>query len=121
QGEYYIAQVIGVPSLVTIDWRGLPLEDWQRYSRAHHAVLAAVPGSEEYVRATTVELPYVSQQMRQTIAARRAEPRDDAISYLVQQQVDDRPLTNEEVFSMVELLIAGGVGTTASLVSQTLV
>ena len=84
-------------------------------------MLVAVPGSEEYVRATTVELPFCSGQMREVIAARRADPQDDIISFLVQQEVDDRPVTDDEVFSMVDLLLAGGVGTTASLVSQTLV
>lgn len=120
-GECDFSQVIGVPSIVTVDWLGLPVADWHRYSFLHHATLTAVPGSDEYVKATTVEMPYCSQQMREVIAARRAEPRDDVISYLVHQEVDDRPVSDEEVFSMVELLLAGGVGTTASLVSQTLV
>lgn len=120
-GACDFAQVIGVPSIVTVDWLGLPVADWHRYSSAHHAVLAAVPGSPEYIQATTVDLPYLSQQMRDVIAARRAEPTEDIISYLVHQEVDERPITDEEVFSMVELLLAGGVGTTASLVSQTLV
>ena len=120
-GQCDLAQVIGVPSIVTVDWLGLPVSDWMLYSRAHHAVLAAVPGSEEYVHATTVLFPYVSDQMREVIAARRAEPQEDVISYLVAQEVNDRPITDEEVFSIVELLLAGGVGTTASLVSQTLV
>jgi cytochrome P450 len=43
------------------------------------------------------------------------------ISYLVQQEVDGRPITLDEVFSMVDLLIAGGTVTTANLVSQSLV
>jgi cytochrome P450 len=120
-GECDFASVIGVPSIVTVDWLGLPVSDWGRYSSAHHAVLAAVPGSEEYMQATTVDLPYLSRQMREVIATRRANPTDDVISYLVQQEVDDRSITDEEVFSMIELLLAGGVGTTASLVSQTLV
>src|ERR1051326_6867478 len=102
-GECDFAQVIGVPSIVTIDWLGLPVEDWRRYSRAPHTVLAAVRGRDEWEHATSVDFPYVSQQMRETIAARRASPRDDAISYLVQQQVDDHPLTDEEALSMVEL------------------
>jgi cytochrome P450 len=80
-GEADLTQVIGVPSIVTVDWLGLPVKDWAHYAFAHHAVLAAVPGSEEYIRATTVELPYCSAQMREVIAARRAEPRDDVISY----------------------------------------
>jgi cytochrome P450 len=120
-GKCDLAQVIGVPSIVTVDWLGLPVSDWTGYSRAHHAVLAAVPGSEEYEHATKVLLPALSQQMREVIAARRAEPTEDVISYLVHQEVDGRPITDEEVFSMIELLLAGGVGTTASLVSQTLV
>jgi cytochrome P450 len=120
-GECDLAQVIGVPSIVTVDWLGLPVKDWKRYSFAHHAVLAAVPGTEEYERATKVELPALSEQMREVIAARRAEPTGDLISYLVQQEVDGQTLTDEEVFSMIELILAGGVGTTASLVSQALV
>ena len=100
------SQVIGVPSMY-VDWLGLPVSDWSRYSSAHHAVLAAVPGSEEYTQATTVDLPYLSQQMRDVIAARRQDPTDDVISYLVHQQVDDRPITDEEVFSMIKRCCGG--------------
>lgn len=120
-GACDFADVIGVPSIVTVDWLGLPVEDWKRYSTAHHAALAGVPGTPEFEHATKVEFPYLWQQMRETIAARRKAPADDIISYLVQQEVDDRPITDDEVFGMVDLLLAGGVGTTASLVSQTLV
>ena len=120
-GDCDLAQVIGVPSIVTVDWLGLPVSDWHRYARLHHAILASVPGSAEYVQATTVDMPFCSLQMREVISARRAGPREDVISYLVRQEVDDRPISEDEVFSMVELLLAGGVGTTASLVSQALV
>lgn len=120
-GDCDLAKVIGVPSIVTVDWLGLPVRDWHRYARLHHATLAAVPGSAEYVQAITVDLPFCSRQMREIIAARRAQQQEDVISYLVSQEVDGRPIENDEVFSMVELLLAGGVGTTASLVSQTLV
>jgi cytochrome P450 len=120
-GDCDLADVIGVPSIITVDWLGLPVRDWHRYARLHHATLAAVPGSPEYVQAITVDMPFCSQQMREVIAARRAQQRDDVISHLVSQPVDGRPITDDEVFSMVELLLAGGVGTTASLVSQTLV
>jgi len=70
-GDCDLAQVIGVPSIVTVDWLGLPVPDWHRYARLHHAILAAVPGSAEYVQATTVDMPFCSQQMRDVIAARR--------------------------------------------------
>ncbi|MFF5991704.1 cytochrome P450 [Prauserella flavalba] len=121
QGECDLTSVIGVPSIVTIDWLGLPIEEWQRYSRAHHAVLAEPQGSPAFEQATKVDLPYLADQMWDVIRQRRAEPQDDIISYLVTQEVDDRPLTDDEVFGIIDLLVAGGVGTTASLVSQALV
>lgn len=120
-GEADFAEIIGVPSIVTIDWLGLPVEEWSRYSSAHRATLSAVADSPELRQAVEVDLPYLSKQMWEVIAERRLNPADDVISFLVQQQVDDRPLTDEEVFAIVDLLISGGVGTTASLVGQTLV
>jgi cytochrome P450 len=48
-------------------------------------------------------------------------PQDDVISYLVQQRIDDAVISETDVFSIVELLIAGGTGTTASPVGQALV
>jgi cytochrome P450 len=120
-GECDFASVIGVPAAVTIAWLGLPVENWRRYAAAHHAVLASEPGSAEYVHAATVELPSLSRQMAEVIAARHKEPRDDVISFLVNQEIDGAPISEDDVFSMIELLIAGGTGTTASLVGQTLV
>jgi cytochrome P450 len=121
RGECDFTEIIGVPSIVTIDWLGLPLEDWSRYASAHQATLARPRESAEFIHAVTVDLPYLAEQMRQTISARRAEPKDDIISELLAQEIDGRPITEDEVFSMVDLLIAGGTATTANLVSQSLV
>lgn len=120
-GEGDMAGVIGVPSIITVDWLGLEVSDWRRYASAHHAALAAVPGSPQYQQAVEVDFPYLDGKTRQVIAARRQNPGDDIISYLVQQQVEGRTVTDDEVFAMVDLLLAGGVGTTASLVSNTVV
>ncbi|MBI1376597.1 MAG: cytochrome P450 [Frankiales bacterium] len=120
-GQCDMASVIAVPAVVTVDWLGLPAEDWKNYAEVHHQALTGLQGTPEFEEAMTVGLPAISEQMRQVIHQRRLEPQDDAISFLVQQEVDDRPVTEEEVFSIVELLIAGGTGTTASLVSQTVV
>jgi cytochrome P450 len=121
RGVCDFTEIIGVPSIVTIDWLGLPVEGWSRFASAHQATLARPRDSAEFKHAVEVDLPYLAAQMRETIAARHAEPRDDVISYLVQQEVDGRPITLDEVFSMVDLLIAGGTVTTANLVSQSLV
>jgi cytochrome P450 len=120
-GQCDMAEVITVPSIVTVDWLGLDVTDWKRYASAFHALLAAVPGSEEYKQAVEVDLPYLEERTRAIIAARRAHPTDDIISYLVKSEVDGRVVTDDEVYSMVDLLLSGGVGTTGSLVSNTVV
>lgn len=120
-GRCDMADVIGVPAIVTVDWLGLDVAEWKRYASAFHATLVAKRGSEEYRQAVEVDFPYLEERTREVIAARRAHPTDDIISYLVQSEVDGRPVTDEEVFSMVDLLLSGGVGTTASLTSNTVV
>jgi cytochrome P450 len=120
-GEADITSVIGVPAIVTVDWLGLPIEHWKTYAFAFHALLVAVPGTEGFDKAVNVDLPMLEQVTRRVIAERRADPTDDIISYLVQQEVDGRAVTDDEVFAMVDLLLSGGVGTTASLVSNTVV
>ncbi|WP_447643438.1 cytochrome P450 [Nocardioides zeae] len=120
-GECDMTSVIGVPAIVTVDWLGLPIEHWKTYATAFHALLVAVPGTEEFDQAVKVDLPMLEEVTRGVIAERTAAPTDDIISYLVQQEVDGRPVTADEVFAMVDLLLSGGVGTTASLVSNTVV
>lgn len=120
-GQGDVATTIGVPALVTVDWLGLPVDDWHKFAFVHHQALTGVPGSDDYRYAMEVLMPEISATMREVIADRRREPKDDAISFLVQQEVDGEPIDLEDVFSMVELLLAGGTGTTSSLVSQTVV
>ena len=120
-GACDFASVIGVPAVVTLDWLGLDVDDWRHYSRALHSVLADRPGSPAHTHAVEVDIPWMEEQIVEAIRARRVEPRDDLISHLLAQQVDGRPIDDDEAYSLVELLISGGVGTTASLVSQTLV
>lgn len=117
-GECDLASVIGVPAVVTLDWLGMPLREWRRYAAALHAVLANPPGSAAHTEAVTLHLPWITAQIRDTIAAR---PADGIIGWILRQEVDGRPIGDDEAYSMVELLISGGVGTTGSLVSQALV
>ncbi len=120
-GRADLATVIGVPAAVTLDWLGMDASQWQRYSHTMHSVLANRPGTPEHAHALADGIPWMSRQITEVIAARRAEPRDDIVSYLVGAQVDGAPMTDDAAYSIIELLISGGVGTTASLVSQTLV
>jgi NADPH-dependent 2,4-dienoyl-CoA reductase/sulfur reductase-like enzyme len=80
-----------------------------------------VPGSPEYVHAAEVAVPWVSTTVREHIAHRRENPSDDATTHFINVEVDGRKMSDDEIYSILERVISGGVGTTASLVTQALV
>ncbi|WP_104107740.1 cytochrome P450 [Nocardioides sp. 616] len=121
KGEADLAIVAGVPAAVTIDWLGLDPSEYATYVDAMHTLVAAVPGSPEYVHAAQVAVPWVSKTVREHIAHRRENPSDDATTHFINSEVDGRRMDDDEVYSILELVISGGVGTTASLVTQSLV
>ena len=121
KGEADLALVAGVPATVTIHWLGLDPSEYQNYVNAMHTLVSAAPGSEEYQHAAEVAVPWVSRTVRDHIAYRREHPADDATTHFIEAEVDGRRMSDEEIYSILELVISGGVGTTASLVTQALV
>jgi cytochrome P450/ferredoxin-NADP reductase len=110
-----------LPAAVTLAWLGFPVDDWKRLAGPVHDIFAALPGSERAARGGA-GLGYLEQRIRELIADRRVEPLDDAISYLVAaEHPEGRPFTDDELVSVMYLLVAGGVDTTTSLTGSTLV
>lgn len=120
-GSADLAIVASVPAAVTIDWLGLDPSEYQNYVDAMHTLVSAAPGSPEYTHAAEVAVPWVSKTVRQHIAHRREHPADDATTHFINVEVDGRKMDDDEIYSILELIISGGVGTTASLVTQALV
>lgn len=120
-GDADLAFVAGVPAAVTIDWLGLDPSEYATYVEAMHTLVSAAPGTPEYEHAAEVAVPWVSKTVRAHIAKRRETPTDDATSHFIKVEVDGRPMDDDEIYSILELIISGGVGTTASLVTQALV
>jgi cytochrome P450 len=120
KGEADFATLTGIPSIITIDWLSLPVEDWRRYSFAHRKVLSADLDSPEYAWVTQEEIPALAEKVKEVIAERKRNPGDDPISFILGHEIDGRPITEEEVLNMVDLIISGGVGTVASLSGQAL-
>ena len=121
KGEADLALVAGVPAAVTIHWLGLDPSEYQNYVDAMHTLVSAAPDSEEYRHAAEHAVPWVARTVREHIAHRREHPADDATTHFIRTEVDGRPMDDEEIYSILELVISGGVGTTASLVTQALV
>lgn len=110
-----------VPTKIVGEWIGFPEEDWEAIAGPVHDIFSAAPGSERGRRGG-MALGWLDVRIRELLAARRSEPREDVISYLVgQTRPDDEPFTDDELVSVMFLLIAGGVDTTTSLTGSTLV
>ncbi|MGE0385368.1 MAG: cytochrome P450 [Gammaproteobacteria bacterium] len=108
-----------VPALSTMEWMGLPLDQWERFAGPLHAVVSEKPGTAAYDQAF-VDLLWLNDQLLATARARRAEPRDDVVSWIVTRTVDGRPVNDVEAVSILSLFLVGGVDTTTSLTGQTL-
>ncbi|WP_330461390.1 cytochrome P450 [Streptomyces sp. NBC_00820] len=70
------------------------------------------------VIATLTEL---AQIMAETVAAKRAEPGDDLTSALILASQDGDHLTDEEIVSTLQLMVAAGHETTISLIANAVV
>lgn len=120
-GAADLAFVAGVPAAVTVHWLGLDPSEYGKYVDAMHTLVAAHPDSAEFKHAKDVSVPWVGETVRSHIRYRRENPGADATTVLINSDVEGRSMDDEEIYSIIELLISGGVGTTASLVTQALV
>jgi cytochrome P450 len=109
-----------VPAFVTLEWLGFPLDQALGAAERMHDVLGYPPESER--RRAALEQHWVTEHiLRETVAARRQEPRDDAISWFLTQEIDGRPVDDDTIVSLGLVLVGGGVDTTTSLTSSALV
>lgn len=108
-----------VPAILTMHLVGLPLDDWSHYAELFHATVAHRPGQPEFDRAMG-NVPAMLVRLGEVAAARRAAPGHDLLSDLVTMEVDGRRLDDDEVRSVLWNLVGGGLDTTTSLTSLSL-
>ncbi|WP_157220697.1 cytochrome P450 [Flavisphingomonas formosensis] len=102
------------PVSVFMELMGLPLDRFEQFREIVH----------EYFGGTTVERRIelqniIIETMRDYFTRRRAEPQDDLMSKLVNEQVKGRPLTDEELDSIGFLLFIAGLDTVANTLTFT--
>ena len=108
-----------VPAVLTMDLVGLPLDDWALYAEFFHGTIAFRPGDPEFDRAIANVGPMLAR-LGEEAEARRREPRGDLLSDLVTMDVGGRLLDDDEVRSVLWNLVGGGLDTTTSLTSLSL-
>jgi hypothetical protein len=106
-----------IPVRIIATMLGVPLEDEHRFLGWVHQLLELAPTDFFEGMAGLMEFfEYFIGQVQQ----RRAEPGDDLISFLITAEIEDRPLTDQEILGMCLLLLLAGIDTTWSAIGATL-
>ncbi len=109
-----------VPAIWTMKLMGLPLTTWRHWAEYFHAATAY--GQQMPQRqAAIARTPEMVAEVKEVIVERRRQPGDDLVSRLVTMEIEDRPMTDDELVAVMWNLIGGGVDTTTSLTSLALV
>ncbi len=116
RGDLIAQLALPVPLTIIAELLGVPPADRPRFHRWSTRVLSATPD----LRALAI-LPAVRamfRYLRALFATRRAEPRDDLITALVQAEEAGDRLSEDELLGMVFLLLAAGHETTVNLIGS---
>lgn len=114
-----------LPLLVIADLIGVPPADVPRLTGWGNALLGAgdaIYGGERAARAVR-NFRAAKDEMRPylqaLLGARRAAPRDDLLTRLVEAEVNADRLSDEEIFDFFQLLFIAGTETTTNLIANT--
>lgn len=111
-----------VPAIVTLEYLGLPTDEWERYAVPLHVstYTPRKPGNPEFAKLQE-GFNWIFQQLRDEIALRRREPKTgDLLAAIMEFEDAEGSLTDELVFETAYTLVAAGAETTTSLLSSAL-
>jgi cytochrome P450 len=82
------------------------------------ASITPEPQSPEHEARVKQSIAEITRYVSDTVAARRAEPRDDMVSDLCSAEIDGQRLTDDELVAFLFLLLVAGLETTANLIAK---
>jgi hypothetical protein len=106
-----------IPVRVIAYMLGLPQEDGDRFRDWIHRILEIGPTNPEVALQTLGEL---TAYFHRHVEARRAQPGDDLISFLLAARMDGQPLLEANLLGMLRLLLIAGIDTTWSGIGASL-
>jgi cytochrome P450 len=112
---------VPVPAMITLEFVGLPLDDWQRFAHINHAAIYTPPTDpafeqfrSEQVRLREAFRDQVHEERARRAAGEHSEQADGLIAQLLEARIDGRELTDDEVAGICNLALVGGIDTTTS-------
>lgn len=115
------AYALPLPIIVIADLLGVPSRDYHRVRAWSNALVApnadSARSAKKLAKAGALMEDFIAY-LRAIFAARRAKPRDDLISSLLAAEEAGDVLSENELFSMILLLIVVGHETTVNLIGN---
>lgn len=106
-----------LPLTVIAEMLGIPKEDYDRFRIWSQASVTFVPGQQTSQEHNEL-LQEFAEYLRQLAVVKRESPGNDLLSGLVQAETDGDKLTENELISMMFLLIVAGHETTVNLIAN---
>ena len=110
-----------LPITVIAELLGIPAQDRNRFRQWSSAFVSPSPNlqrsAKKYQKARRLMEDFTGY-MGRIIAARRQEPRDDLLTSLIEAEEAGDKLSQDELYSMVSLLIVAGHETTVNLIGN---
>ncbi|QDI70581.1 cytochrome P450 [Streptomyces calvus] len=97
-----------IPAVIICELLGVPYADRGSFQEQIDTFMGGESNEEELIAAYTATQDYLAE----LVAAKRAHPTDDVLSELT-----DSDLTDEELKGVALILLAGGIDTTANMLS----
>ncbi len=118
-GEMDLVDEFAFPLPITViaELLGIPVADRDRFRRWTNAIITPALTPEDMAQFGAFVNEFVTY-LRELFERRRSTPGDDLISALLQVEEAGDTLSEEELFSMVVLLIIAGHETTVSLIGN---
>ena len=117
----FIADLTGpLPAMTTMDFMGLPLEDWRDFAEPLHEIVFTPKDSPDFAR-VAVRFQHMFDRCAQELERyRRLPAQDNLLSCFAHEKFEGRYLTDDEVLGYCNNILAGGVDTTTALTTNVL-
>ncbi|HEX8244242.1 MAG TPA: cytochrome P450 [Longimicrobium sp.] len=116
RGELIAQLALPVPLTIIAELLGVPPRDQPRFHRWSERIVSGTPDLRAVLVIPAVRALF--RYLRALFAQRRAEPRDDLVTALVQAEEAGDRLSEDELLGMVFLLLAAGHETTVNLIGS---
>jgi cytochrome P450 len=106
-----------IPTTIIAEMLGVPATDRHRFHRWSSAIVSSTSSKWGTLKAIPGVIAFM-RYIRRVAALRRAEPREDLLSALVQAEEAGEQLNEDELVAMVFLLLVAGHETTVNLIGN---